>query len=134
MRALDEPHASRSVLNDDHTIHHVQERGYVEAPVRIRSIMAELNASGLSERVPTKRFSDRHIRAVHDGKLVDYIRKASPFWPARRSRSTLTSSRRGTRRGRRRTRRCSPAITASTLSRRSISTPILPRARRSIAL
>jgi acetoin utilization deacetylase AcuC-like enzyme/GNAT superfamily N-acetyltransferase len=64
------------VLNDDHTIHHVQERGYVEAPVRIRSILSELNASGLFERVPAKRYSDRHIRAVHDGRLVDYIRKA----------------------------------------------------------
>jgi acetoin utilization deacetylase AcuC-like enzyme/GNAT superfamily N-acetyltransferase len=64
------------VVNDDHTIHHVQDRGYVEAPVRIRSIMSELNASGLFERLPTKRFSDRHIRAVHEGRLVDYIRKA----------------------------------------------------------
>lgn len=64
------------VLNADHTIHHVQERGYVEAPVRIRSIMAELDPSGLFEKVPAKRYSDRHIRAVHDGKLVDYIRKA----------------------------------------------------------
>ena len=26
--------------------------------------------------MPAKRFSDRHIRAVHDGRLVDYIRKA----------------------------------------------------------
>ena len=75
VRAFDEPRIAL-VLNDDHTIHHVQERGYVEAPVRIRSIMAELNASGLFEKVPTKRFSDRHIRAVHDGRLVDYIRKA----------------------------------------------------------
>ncbi|MGE5260813.1 MAG: GNAT family N-acetyltransferase [Actinomycetota bacterium] len=64
------------VLNDDHTIHHVQDRGYVEAPVRIRSIMAELDPSGLFEKVPAKRYSDRHIRAVHDGRLVDYIRKA----------------------------------------------------------
>ena len=75
VRAASEPRIAL-VVNDDHTIHHVQERGYVEAPVRIRSIMAELNASGLFERVPTKRFSDRHIRAVHDGRLVDYIRKA----------------------------------------------------------
>jgi acetoin utilization deacetylase AcuC-like enzyme/L-amino acid N-acyltransferase YncA len=75
VRAASEPRIAL-VLNDDHTIHHVQERGYVEAPVRIRSIMAELTASGLFERVPTKRFSDRHIRAVHDGRLVDYIRKA----------------------------------------------------------
>jgi acetoin utilization deacetylase AcuC-like enzyme/GNAT superfamily N-acetyltransferase len=64
------------VLNDDHTIHHVQDRGYVEAPVRIRSIMAELDPSGLFEKVTAKRYSDRHIRAVHDGRLVDYIRKA----------------------------------------------------------
>src|SRR6185312_10120487 len=64
------------VLNDDHTIHHVQERGYVEAPVRIRSILSELDASGLFEKLPAKRYSDRHIRSVHDGRLVDYIRKA----------------------------------------------------------
>jgi acetoin utilization deacetylase AcuC-like enzyme/GNAT superfamily N-acetyltransferase len=75
VRAPGEPRIAL-VVNDDHTIHHVQDRGYVEAPVRIRSIMAELTASGLFERVPAKRFSDRHIRAVHDGRLVDYIRKA----------------------------------------------------------
>ena len=38
--------------------------------------MAELDASGLFQKVPAKRYSDRHIRAVHDGRLVDYIRKA----------------------------------------------------------
>jgi acetoin utilization deacetylase AcuC-like enzyme/GNAT superfamily N-acetyltransferase len=64
------------VLNDEHTLHHVQDRGYVEAPVRIRSIMSELTPSSLFERIPVKRFHDRHIRAVHDGHLVDYIRKA----------------------------------------------------------
>lgn len=64
------------VLNDDHAMHHVHERGYVEAPVRIRSILSELDASGLFEKLPAKRYSDRHIRAVHDGRLVDYIRKA----------------------------------------------------------
>ena len=73
------------VLNDEHTLHHVQDRGYVEAPVRIRSIMAELAPSGLFERVPVKRFSDRHIRAVHDGRLVDYIRKACLIAGARKS-------------------------------------------------
>ncbi|MGA7546466.1 MAG: GNAT family N-acetyltransferase [Methyloceanibacter sp.] len=75
VRAVTEPRIVL-VLNDDHTIHHVQERGYVEAPVRIRSILTELDASGLFEKVPAKRFSDRYIRAVHDGRLVDYIRKA----------------------------------------------------------
>src|SRR3990170_399804 len=75
VRAASEPSIAL-VLNDDHTIHHVQERGYVEAPVRIRSILSELDASGLFAKMPAKRYSDRHIRAVHDGRLVDYIRKA----------------------------------------------------------
>src|SRR4029078_1327134 len=35
-----------------------------------------LTPSGLCGLLPTKRSSDRHIRAVHDGRLVDYIRKA----------------------------------------------------------
>ncbi|MGH6734942.1 MAG: GNAT family N-acetyltransferase [Methyloceanibacter sp.] len=73
------------VLNDEHTLHHVQDRGYVEAPVRIRSIMAELQPSGLFERLPAKRFTDRHIRAVHDGRLVDYIRKACLLAGGRKS-------------------------------------------------
>ena len=75
VRAASEPRIAL-VLNDDHTIHHVHERGYVEAPVRIRSILSELEASGLFAKMPAKRYSDRHIRAVHDGRLVDYIRKA----------------------------------------------------------
>ena len=132
VRAAAEPHIAL-VLNDDHAIHHVQERGYVEAPVRIRSIMAELNASGLFERVPAKRFSDRYISApcTTGGSSTTSARPAS--WPARRSRSTLTCSRRAIRPARRRTRPCSPAITASTPSRRSTRTPISPPARRSIA-
>jgi acetoin utilization deacetylase AcuC-like enzyme/GNAT superfamily N-acetyltransferase len=74
-RAAGEPRIPL-VLNDDHAIHYVSDRGYVEAPVRIRSILSELDASGLFEKVSAKRYSDRHIRAVHDGRLVDYIRKA----------------------------------------------------------
>ncbi|MFZ5608487.1 MAG: GNAT family N-acetyltransferase [Pseudomonadota bacterium] len=64
------------VVNDEHFIHHVRERGYVEAPVRIRSILGELEMSGLFERRPPKHFADRHIRAVHDSALVDYLERA----------------------------------------------------------
>ena len=49
VRASVEPRIAL-VLNDEHTLHHVQDRGYVEAPVRIRSIMAELDPSGLVEK------------------------------------------------------------------------------------
>lgn len=35
-------------MNDRHEIHHVRERGYVAAPVRIAAILDELQAGGLS--------------------------------------------------------------------------------------
>jgi acetoin utilization deacetylase AcuC-like enzyme/GNAT superfamily N-acetyltransferase len=61
------------VVNDRHDIHHVRERGYVQAPVRIDSILAELSGSGLFETVKVRRFSEKHIRAVHDDDFVDYL-------------------------------------------------------------
>ena len=116
VRASSEPRIAL-VLNDDHTIHHVQDRGYVEAPVRIRSIMAELDPSGLFEKIPAKRYSDRHIRAVHDGRLVDYIRKACLMAGPKKSIYPYVFPIRATGAAAARPRRCSPAITASTPSR-----------------
>lgn len=73
------------VVNEAHAIHHVHDRGYVEAPVRISSILSELDASNLFERVQPAHYPDRHIRAVHDGRLVDYIRRASLLVGTKRS-------------------------------------------------
>ncbi|HEY5598780.1 MAG TPA: GNAT family N-acetyltransferase, partial [Kiloniellales bacterium] len=64
------------VVNDKHHIHHMRERGYVQAPVRISSILSEIMPIGLFQQIQPRRFSDRHIRAVHDGALVDYVEKA----------------------------------------------------------
>ncbi len=64
------------VVNDKHDIHHVRERGYVEAPVRVKSILAELDKCVFFKPTEAKHFGDRHIKAVHDPRLVDYIEKA----------------------------------------------------------
>ena len=64
------------VITDRHEIHHVHERGYVEAPVRIRSIVEALQGTGLFETVAPRRFGERHITAVHDLDLVLYLRRA----------------------------------------------------------
>ncbi len=64
------------VINDRHDIHHMRDRGYVEAPVRVAAIRSELEASGLFEQLAPKRFADEHILAVHDSALVDYLRRA----------------------------------------------------------
>ncbi|MGD9784291.1 MAG: GNAT family N-acetyltransferase [Hyphomicrobiaceae bacterium] len=73
------------VTHDGHAIHHVHERGYVEAPIRVSAIMSELEGTGLFQRVPTLHFSDRFILEVHDAKLVDYIRRASKLAGTKKS-------------------------------------------------
>jgi len=61
------------IVNEKHDIHHVRERGYVEAPVRIASILKGIEPTGLFERLPARHFSERHIKKVHDPKFVDYL-------------------------------------------------------------
>lgn len=62
------------VVNDKHDIHHIRERGYVESPVRIRSILKEISRTDLFEAVKVRNFSEKHIRAVHDAGFVDYLK------------------------------------------------------------
>jgi len=63
------------IINDKHDIHHVRERGYVESPVRIKTILKEILSTGLFEVLPVRHFSDRHIKAVHDHRFVDYLKR-----------------------------------------------------------
>ncbi len=62
------------VVNDRHDIHHIRDRGYVEAPVRIRMILEAIEPTGLFHRLPPKEFSENHIRAIHDPHYVDYFK------------------------------------------------------------
>ena len=73
------------VVNDRHSIHHIHEHGYVESPVRIRSILADLEKSGLFDPVKPRAFPDKHIYAVHDTDFVHYIRRACEQVPEGKS-------------------------------------------------
>jgi acetoin utilization deacetylase AcuC-like enzyme len=73
------------VVADTHQIHHVRERGYVESPVRIRSIQEELDRLQIFERVPPKRYSIRHIEAVHKPEYVRYLQRATKNVPSGKS-------------------------------------------------
>jgi acetoin utilization deacetylase AcuC-like enzyme len=75
----------RMVVNDRHSIHHVRERGYVEAPVRISSILNQLDGSGLMQRIEPRAYPESCIRAVHDPGLVDYLRRACAAAPEGKS-------------------------------------------------
>jgi len=63
------------IINDEHWIHHVQERGYVESPVRIRSILKEIRKTEIFYDVRPDHFSERFITMVHNPKYVDYFKK-----------------------------------------------------------
>jgi acetoin utilization deacetylase AcuC-like enzyme len=73
------------IVNRKHDIHHVRERGYVEAPVRIKSILAEIEPTGLFAPREARVFGERHITAVHRRDFVEYLRKACAEVPAGRS-------------------------------------------------
>ena len=73
------------VLNRDHEIHHIHERGYVESPVRISRILSHLEKSGLFDPLETRPFPDIHIHGAHDADFIDYLARACEEVPADKS-------------------------------------------------
>lgn len=65
------------IANDRHAIHHIHERGYVESPVRISSIMRKIETCGLFQPVRLKPFPEKHLKAVHAPDFLNYLRRAS---------------------------------------------------------
>ncbi len=63
------------VFHDQHAIHHVHERGYVEAPVRVRSILTEIAAGPLFDILPAAAFPEKAILGVHDADFVSFLRR-----------------------------------------------------------
>lgn len=61
------------VVSDKHDIHHVRERGYFEAPVRVESILAGLRTTIGIERIPATEWGLEPVLAVHDAGLVSYM-------------------------------------------------------------
>jgi len=63
------------VVNDRHAIHHVQERGYVESPVRVQAILRELERTSLFAPHPCRNYSERFLTTIHDRDYVAYFKK-----------------------------------------------------------
>lgn len=65
------------ICNEGHEIHHIRERGYVESPVRIKSILSELDKTDLFFKVMPKRFAEKWIREVHNADFVNYFKRVT---------------------------------------------------------
>lgn len=73
------------ICNTNHIIHHVRERGYVESPVRISAIMDAFRETGMVKVIPAVAYPEKHIRQVHAGDLVDYLKAACQATPEGKS-------------------------------------------------
>ncbi|MBN1424973.1 histone deacetylase family protein [Candidatus Fermentibacteria bacterium] len=73
------------VVTDRHRIHHIKERGYVESPVRMQSILDALTPTGLFRPMPPKAFADRYLTAVHDAGYVRYFKRVCRAMPEGKS-------------------------------------------------
>ncbi len=63
------------VVNEGHLIHHIKERGYVESPVRVKSLLKELGKMDVFETVSAKNFPDTLIEQVHDPQYLKFLKK-----------------------------------------------------------
>ncbi len=73
------------VVNDKHDIHHVRERGYVEAPVRIAAIRKVIESTGWFRHQSPREYPESHIRAVHESQYIDYFKKVCAGLPPGKS-------------------------------------------------
>ncbi len=73
------------IVNDRHAIHHVNDRGYVEAPVRIQSITKELDRTPLFDTISPRNFGIGVIEQVHKPEFVEFLRKACANVPSGKS-------------------------------------------------
>ena len=73
------------VVNDKHDIHHVHDRGYVEAPVRIPRILQAIEVNGTFERVKVRHHPRSRILAVHDADFVSFLQRTCAGLEERRS-------------------------------------------------
>ncbi len=88
--SLYKPHLSEKnkillIVNDKHIIHHIKERGYVESPVRVKSIQKELDKTGLFHYGKVIEYPDKFILEVHDRNYFNYFKKVCRNLPKGKS-------------------------------------------------
>lgn len=73
------------IINDTHDIHHVKEVGYIESPIRIKSIIKEIVKLQAFKIRPSRGFSDKYITQVHNVKYFNYFKKVCDKLPEGKS-------------------------------------------------
>ncbi|HSJ62892.1 MAG TPA: histone deacetylase family protein [Gemmatimonadaceae bacterium] len=74
-------HPIKVLVPEQHTLHHVRERGYVERPVRVERIIQAIGGHPGVAIAEVKEFGEGPITAVHDPDFVDYLSRVCPKLP-----------------------------------------------------
>ncbi len=61
-------------VNERHMIHQVKEIGYVESPVRVKSILNEINKLGIMSEAKVLEYPEKYILEIHDRGYVKYFK------------------------------------------------------------
>jgi acetoin utilization deacetylase AcuC-like enzyme len=69
------------IINDKHDIHHIKEKGYIESPIRIKSIIKEIEKLNAFKIRPTRGFPDKHITDIHSLKYFNYFKTVCDKFP-----------------------------------------------------
>ncbi len=73
------------VVNDQHSIHHVTDKGYLEAPIRLPQILKEIVRTGLFERVEARKTPIALLRRIHDPEYLSFLRNVCKQLPVDKS-------------------------------------------------
>ena len=73
------------IINDKHDIHHIKEVGYIESPVRIRSILKEIGKLNVFKIKPSRGYPDKYITQVHNLKYFNYFKNVCDKLPEGKS-------------------------------------------------
>ena len=73
------------IINDKHDIHHIKEKGYIESPIRIKSIVKEIEKLNVFRIKPSRGYPDTMLYAVHNPKYVNYFKAICEKFPEGKS-------------------------------------------------
>ncbi len=62
------------VVNEGHIIHHVRDKGYLESPVRVKSILKELDKVKIFEKALAKNYPDSWVEEVHHPEFIRFLK------------------------------------------------------------
>ena len=73
------------LVNENHAIHHVAEKGYVEAPIRISQILNEISKTGMFKRLRPRKAPFSLLKKIHDTEYLNFLKNVCKNLPEGKS-------------------------------------------------